>query len=555
MAGEIGFLGIDFGTTNSTFAGWDPDGAAARVLRDAEGQDKTPSIVYFGEVETLVGVLAENMLADGRGKPEVAGRIVRSVKRNLLSPPLIGLPDGRSVRPVEVSAEILAKLKHDAEQANGKHEIARAVITCPAMFGGPERTVLTEAAVEAGFKELELLEEPRAAALAFARGDDDIGNGVLVYDFGGGTFDAAFVAREAPGEVFELAMDPEGDLRCGGDDLDQKLYDYGEAEARRELGRGITLEEGVIDLEFLRQCRRRKENLSKSPQETFSTLLDGGLQFRTHIDRATFEDLIREDVDRTVRITEHMAQRARDDGYDVDMILLVGGSSQIPLVRQRLREVLDVPLKSWRLRDVAVAMGAAEYADVLWKARRPPSTEERYRRAVELVWRDEVLEEAELARVAQFADELGLGADVRAEIEHGVMGARKERVFYRAAVETAWAGKAITRAEGNALDALVRKLKLRGQERVGIEREVIGKTLAELLKPAPAPPKPQAETPKPKPAGAATAAKPATPYKPATTSGGDDSLPWWMWVIGIVIFFVIFGDDLSGCVDTGVPTQ
>ncbi len=485
MAGTTQFLGIDFGTTNSTFAGWDQDTATARVLRDAEGQDKTPSIVYFGESETLVGVPAENMLADGRGRPDVAGRIVRSVKRNLLSPPWIGLPDGRRVRPVDVSAEILAKLKHDAEHGSGDQRIARAVITCPAMFGGPERTVLTEAAAEAGFDELELLEEPRAAALAFARGDGDLGRGMLVYDFGGGTFDVAFVAREGPDEVFELAMDPEGDPRCGGDDLDQKLYDYWDAQARRELGRGITLEEGGIDLEFLRQCRRRKENLSKSPQETFSTLLEGGVQFRSHIDRATFEDLVRDDIDRTVRITEHMAQRARDDGYDVDMVLMVGGSSQIPLVRQRLSEVMDVPLKSWRLRDVAVAMGAAEYADMLWKARRPRSAEDRYRSAVELAWRDGVLEEAELARLGQIADDLGLAADTRAEIERRVMGRRKEQVFYGAAVREAWAKGTITRADADALDALVKTLNLRAQERVGIERQVVGKTIAELLKPPP----------------------------------------------------------------------
>ena len=562
MAGTTQFLGIDFGTTNSTFAGWDQDTATARVLRDAEGQDKTPSIVYFGESETLVGVPAENMLADGRGRPDVAGRIVRSVKRNLLSPPWIGLPDGRRVRPVDVSAEILAKLKHDAEHGSGDQRIARAVITCPAMFGGPERTVLTEAAAEAGFDELELLEEPRAAALAFARGDGDLGRGMLVYDFGGGTFDVAFVAREGPDEVFELAMDPEGDPRCGGDDLDQKLYDYWDAQARRELGRGITLEEGGIDLEFLRQCRRRKENLSKSPQETFSTLLEGGVQFRSHIDRATFEDLVRDDIDRTVRITEHMAQRARDDGYDVDMVLMVGGSSQIPLVRQRLSEVMDVPLKSWRLRDVAVAMGAAEYADMLWKARRPRSAEDRYRSAVELAWRDGVLEEAELARLGQIADDLGLAANTRAEIERRVMGRRKERVFSPGGSPGGLGqGHHDPRRRGRAQRPRENAEPARtgaGGDRAPGRRQNHRRAAQAAAVPAGGEAEARAkESRKPKPASAAssTAVKPPPQAKPPTTSSGNDSLPWWVWLIGAVVFFAIFGEELSGCLDTGVPTQ
>ena len=136
--------------------------------------------------------------------------------------------------------------------------------------------------------------EPVAAALAYAHTGQSVGNYPLVYDLGGGTFDLAVLAREDEG--FHVALEPKGIARYGGDDFDRALYDYCDEIAQQRLGRSISLT-STIDLEFVRLCKRRKENLSLHPQATFSSLLpsqNGAVQFKHTVDRGTFESLIEE---------------------------------------------------------------------------------------------------------------------------------------------------------------------------------------------------------------------------------------------------------------------
>jgi tetratricopeptide (TPR) repeat protein len=430
----VSVLGIDFGTTNSSMAWPSQQGERVDLVRDAEGNEKTPSVVYFGDDETLVGTEAVNVLVDARGDDLVQARVIQSVKRRLLNPPRIALPGGRAVRPVEVAAEILAKLRRDAEANDHGERLARAVITYPAVFDAAQTSAIVEAATMAGFDEVELVEEPVAAAIAFQHEGGQVGQGVLVFDYGGGTFDAAFVVREEGEDRFYLALEPDGDAQCGGDDIDQALYDYFDAQARSQLGRPITLRDNTVDTDFLQTCRRRKETLSKSRQATFSTMLDGGVRFSSTIDRAAFEELISSQVDRTVRITERTAQRAREAGYPVDTVLLVGGSSQVPLVQQRITGTLGLQPLSWGHRDVAVALGAAYYAQVVWgrPVRRQPTQDDprqRYQRSVELVWSDGRLEPAEAQRLETFRRELGLSPEDAAQIERQVIGRAKEEFF------------------------------------------------------------------------------------------------------------------------------
>src|SRR5215207_10536072 len=172
-------------------------------------------------------------------REEVFQRTIMSVKRNLLSPPRIALPGGRFVRPVDVAAEVLKKLKRDAEEGHFHEEIKRAVITCPAEFNVLQRRKIEEAGRMAGFDEVELLEEPVAGALAYSRAGLNVGKHVLVYDLGGGTFDLAVLENE--GESFEVAMDPRGEEKCGGDDFDEQLYWHCDEVAREKFGRPISL--------------------------------------------------------------------------------------------------------------------------------------------------------------------------------------------------------------------------------------------------------------------------------------------------------------------------
>ena len=436
MSDSIPCIGIDFGTTNSSMAWYNPRTGAAEIILNAEGEAKTPSLVYFGENETLVGKPVEdqieNVSADRVLREEVSERIVPSIKRNLLSPPRITLPGGRYIRPVEVVGEILKKLKRDAEEEHFHDEVSRVVITCPAEFDVLQRRKIEEAGRLAGFREVVLLEEPAAAALAYARSGIKVGRHVLVYDLGGGTFDLAVLVNE--GESFYLAMEPKGIERCGGEDFDRALYYHCEAIARGNLGRPISLM-GEVDPKFLRMCRQRKENLSLQEKARFSDYLpsdNGPIRFEHEVDRRTFEELIKEYVETTAQLTGEIVEQANARGHQVETAVLIGGSSRVPLVDRMLSETVPVKPLKFDKKDVAVALGAAYYADSQWPSGRVgDDSVTQYLRAVEMVWVDGELDKEEVEQLGALAGELRLSGDQISEIEREVMGAAKEEVFNR----------------------------------------------------------------------------------------------------------------------------
>lgn len=361
-------IGIDFGTTNCSVAWFNPQTGQAEIIHNAEGKEKTPSLVYFGEGETLVGSAVEQKLADCyddlQQREDVSRRVIKSIKRSLITPQRFALPGAREVRPVEVAAEILHKLRSKADELHFHAAVERAVITYPASFSARYKNVLKKAAEMAGFAEVDLLEEPVAAALAFTRMGLNVGNGVLVYDLGGGTFDAAFMVRE--GDSFRVAIDPVGEQHCGGDDFDQRLYDYWDEEVKSHLGRSISVVEDEIDVHFLRECRTRKEFLSEGKECNFTLSLTGGASYRFIISRDKFEELIEDEIRKTVDKTRKLSERARREGYAVETILLIGGSSELSVVRRLLSETLPVSPRKWQYRDIAVALGAAYHASRLW---------------------------------------------------------------------------------------------------------------------------------------------------------------------------------------------
>jgi len=376
MSTDTPYIGIDFGTTNSSMAWLNPKTGQAEVLLNAEGEQKTPSLVYFGSRGNLVGTPVEHLLDELRHYDQderraELQRIVRSIKRNLLSPPVITLPGGLSVRPAEVAAELFRKLKRDAEEGHFHRVIKRAVITCPAVFDTTQRNVIKEAARLAGFEEVELLEEPVAAALAFARANQQIGSSVLVYDLGGGTFDLAVIVKEAD-SAFRVGMETDGDARCGGDDFDLALYDFWDRKALEQAGASVNYPDGGLNLHFLKDCRLRKENLSLREQGTFGSLLPGGRLFKTTIDRTTFEGLIRPRIADTVHRTKSLLGRARARGIAVGTVVLIGGSTRIPLIQEMLKGELGMAPSTWMNKDVAVTLGAAYHAHDKWLPQPPP---------------------------------------------------------------------------------------------------------------------------------------------------------------------------------------
>ncbi len=472
------FIGIDFGTTNSKMAWYNPKTNEAAIIMNAEGESETPSVVYFGKNETLVGGPALEMLE----YEEERERVIISIKRELTTTPVIALP-GRSVKPVEVAAEILRKLKRDAEERHFHQQVTRAVVTYPASFGPLDRDKIREATRLAGFSEVEMVEEPVAAAMAYTQMGLQVGKYVLVYDLGGGTFDLAVLDYEDDG-AFRSALEPQGIKRCGGDDFDEALYNYCNVIAREKLGRAISLTT-KRDLHFLQECRKRKENLSNAERHMFNSLLPGDVIFRHEITRATFEGLINKIVEETVRKTKLLLEQASAERQVVDTVVLIGGSSRVPLVKRLLEQSLPLKPLQWQYQDVAVALGAAYHAHNKWDGLGPEKTAtDQYRHAVEQVWSDRKLDKAKIEQLIAQANKLYLDQRQAAEVEHEIMGGTKEGLFarqqaleqYRKAVAEAWANKQLEKPKIERLTALAKELALGKEQVTQVERQVMGNT-------------------------------------------------------------------------------
>lgn len=363
---ETPIIGIDFGTSISKMSWFNKETGRAEVLHNAEGDDRTPSVVYYSEHGTLVGKAAEVAMEDADQLDEESRRIalqqfVRSCKRRLDDSTPIHVGRGRMVLATEVAAEILRKLKVDAETGHFNAPVEKAVITHPAIFTPKQREALRESAKLAGFVEIHLLEEPVAAALAYAAVGQNVGNGLLVYDLGGGTFDLALVAR-GEDSVWKLGLPTDGDFYCGGDDVDQDLYDYWNRQVFETLGRNVSTN-NQIDLGFLRECRKRKENLSlleaDAGARVFQSRLPWGATAKLSMDRATFDGLVAPRVEITLRKTRDMLRRAGERNIVVDNVVLIGGASRLPLIGEKLANELPVVPRAWGQKDVAVSLGAA----------------------------------------------------------------------------------------------------------------------------------------------------------------------------------------------------
>jgi len=350
-------------------AWFNPKTRQAEVLKNAEGEEKTPSLVFFGDHEILVGKPAEDMLSD-----EQTNRFIYppGAKRNI-GKKIAMLLGNRTVTPMNVAVEVLRKLKQDAEELHFHTRVSHVVLTVPAIFDQLERERVRDASRIAGFKQIALLDEPVAAALAYSREGFQVGRHVLVYDLGAGTFDLALLSREGEQDTFDLALPPCG-LRKGGDDFDRILYAHVDEKAKEE-GRSVN-NNGAMNLEILRQCRDRKENLSLRSDVQFSSILPDGRPFKHKLDRKTFEELISGIVAETVEQTDKLLQQARRDGHQIDTVLLVGGSSRVPLVSSMIQKKLTLKPDKWQHQDVAVALGAAYHAETIWGDRSCGRTQE-----------------------------------------------------------------------------------------------------------------------------------------------------------------------------------
>ncbi|SDY07210.1 molecular chaperone DnaK [Halopenitus persicus] len=350
-------LGIDLGTTNSAFAvmeGGDPE-----IIANAEGDRTTPSIVAFSDDgERLVGKPAKNQAVQN---PD---RTIQSIKRHMGEEDYTVAIEDEEYTPEQVSAMILQKIKRDAEEYLGD-EIEKAVITVPAYFNDKQRQATKDAGEIAGFEVDRIVNEPTAAAMAYGL-DDESDQTVLVYDLGGGTFDVSIL--DLGGGVYEVVA-TNGDNDLGGDDWDEAIIDHLAEEFEND--HGIDLREDRQALQRLTEAAEEaKIELSNKKETTvnlpFITATDSGpVHLEQSITRATFESLTEDLLERTVGPTE---QALEDAGYakdDIDEVILVGGSTRMPQVQEKVEELVGQEPKKNVNPDEAVALGAAVQGGVL----------------------------------------------------------------------------------------------------------------------------------------------------------------------------------------------
>ena len=361
--------GIDLGTTNSLLAS--VRSGVAETLPDREGRHLLPSVVrYHADGTTVVGhdalnTATEDPLSTIASVKRLMGRGVEDVKRlgeylpyefvpGTSGMPLLHTVAG-DVSPVEVSAEILRTLKLRAEETLGG-ELGGVVVTVPAYFDDAQRQATKDAGRLAGLNILRLLNEPTAAAVAY--GLDKASEGIIaIYDLGGGTFDIS-ILRLNKG-VFEV-MATAGDTALGGDDLDRLVADW----IMQQSGMGT--DAGHVDMRRLMQvARNAKEALSTQPSARIELVRDTTADWSGELSRDQFNDLIAPLVDKTLGPCRRALRDAGIRASEVQSVVMVGGSTRVPLVRERVAGFFDAEPMVDIDPDKVVAVGAAIQADIL----------------------------------------------------------------------------------------------------------------------------------------------------------------------------------------------
>ena len=348
-------IGIDLGTTNSCVAVL--EGGTATVIPNPEGGRTTPSVVSMKKGERLVGDAAKRQALTNKNT-------ISSIKRLMGTDKKVEMED-KKYTPEEVSAMILSYMKDYAEKYLGE-KVTKAVITVPAYFNDAQRQATKNAGKIAGLDVERIINEPTAAALAFGLDKQDKNQTILVYDLGGGTFDVSIL--ELGDGIFEVKSTA-GNNKLGGDDFDNCLMDYIIDEFKKE--NDIDLRKDKLAMQRLKEISEKaKKDLSGMTSTQISAPFisqgeDGPLHIDMTITRAKFEDLIRDLVDSTLEPVRKALKDAKLKAKDIDKVILVGGSTRIPMVQELVEKELGQKPSHEVNPDEAVAMGAAIQGGVL----------------------------------------------------------------------------------------------------------------------------------------------------------------------------------------------
>ena len=343
-------IGIDLGTTNSCVAVM--EGGKPTVIANTEGIRTTPSVVAFTKTgERLVGDPAKRQAVTN------ADKTISSIKRQMGTDYRVAIDD-KKYSPQEISAMILQKLKGDAESYLGEN-VTEAVITVPAYFNDAQRQATKDAGKIAGLDVKRIINEPTAAALAYGL-DNENEQKIMVYDLGGGTFDVSIIAI-GDGVIEVLATS--GDNRLGGDDFDQKIADYMIAEFKKQ--EGVDLSADKMALQRIKEAAEKaKKELSSSTTTNINLPFitatpEGPKHFDMNLSRAKFDELTHDLVERTATPVSNALKDAGLTAGELSKVLLVGGSTRIPAVQDKVKQLTGhEPSKSLN-PDECVALGAS----------------------------------------------------------------------------------------------------------------------------------------------------------------------------------------------------
>jgi len=372
-------LGIDLGTTNSAMAVF--ENGEAKIIANKEGKNTTPSIVAFTDKgEILVGESAKRQAITNPEKTiysikRIMGLMMNEEKAKEAQSKLpYHVVDrsgacaveiaGKTYTPQEISAKVLIKMKEDAEAYLGE-TITDAVVTVPAYFNDAQRKATKEAGTIAGLNVLRIINEPTSAALAYGL-DKKESEQIVVYDLGGGTFDVT--ALETGDGVVEV-MATGGDAFLGGDDFDNKIIDYVAEEFKNETG--IDVKADVMALQRVKDAAETAKKELSSSTETEINLpfitadASGPKHLVTKITRAKFESLIGDLVASTIKTVQGVLKDAGLSTSDINEIVMVGGSTRIPLVQEEMKKFFGKELNKSVNPDEVVALGAAIQGGVL----------------------------------------------------------------------------------------------------------------------------------------------------------------------------------------------
>lgn len=370
-------IGIDFGTSFTTMSYVDRMGVATPIR--VFGKEKIPTMLYFPEDggDPLMGEAAYNKYQDcmdaetSEAADLILGGIITGLKRNMSRNELVGTPRG-NMTYVSVIALFLGFLKKYAEDNVFEGEsVTDVCMTYPVAFDWQteKKEILKEAAEQAGFEHVKLLKESVAALMGYENRHEIRNEGVLVYDFGGGTFDVAYVMFDHMGEQYMLP--PIGDGECGGQNIDMVLYENWDEKVHRQRGRYISQykEEEPFFLPILKSnCVKQKEKMSNGSFGPEFLLLPpaGSAYVRIGpLSRREWDDIVEPWVDKTIQKTKQMLQEIEHHNATcgnqlrVDKVILIGGSSRLPMVYEKLKDICPVEPTRVPEVDVAVANGAA----------------------------------------------------------------------------------------------------------------------------------------------------------------------------------------------------